>query len=191
MIYMSRSLIICLLSLITSGCVFTTEPYRLVKYHDLGNPDIIDTTGYSVKILPFDMSGPYKHKMIYRTDKNELSNSEYNRWVQSPEIMLTRYLKIAFGGTPADKRKEPEFTLSGTILSFEADMTEKKAVLTVEYEIIRSDSKKILQTACLSFSSDLSDTTPRTFADAMTKTSQKFAEKLNNELKTLTERVKN
>lgn len=184
---MPRSLIVCLSLLISSGCVFTTEPYRLVKYHDLGNPDIIDTNGYSVKILPFDMSGPYKHKMVYRTGKNELSSSEYNRWCQTPETMLTRYLKIAFG----DRRKGVVFTLSGTIFSFEANMTEKKAVLTVEYEITKTDTKEILQTDCLSFRSDLADTTPQTFADAMTEVSAKFAEKINNELKTFAERTEN
>ena len=130
--FMSIIAMLSLVVLFLGGCVFSKESFVPVKYYDIGNPDPAKFSKISLKPGVFTVTGPYKQEMVRRSEKNELVMEPYSKWAIAPDVMLKRYLKMAF----ADGGGEVEYAITGNILAFEADRQE--AVLTVEYRITSS-----------------------------------------------------
>ena len=130
--------------------------------------------------MKFSVDGPYKTKMFFRTTSNQLRFDDYNKWVQTPSIMLKRYLKLAFRSKPMQNHK-PQYSVELSILSFEADELTKHAVFIVEYKIINltSKNKKIF---VKSFSNKMEEINPENFVQAMSTISADFADKLKSEI---------
>lgn len=171
-------------AILLTGCVLTTEPYRLTKHHDLGIPKVQNPDGPNIEINKFKMNGPYLFKMVFRADDNQLKIDEYNKWAQVPEHMLTRYLKMAFSGN--DKTKKPKtFTISGTVLAFEGDHTSCNAILTVECQIQENGEKKRKVSFFETYLENMKTSKPTKLAPAMSENAKKFANRIKKEINNL------
>ena len=163
---------------LSAGCgVLITEPYTKTTVYDLGIPKLNNTTGIPIKINRFRMEGPYKSKMILRSRNNDLRVNDYKKWAQSPELMLTRYLKLALGSdSSGESRTSDTFSVSGTILVFEADEPSQMVSLVVDYAIKRSGVVRSLNFGRASFSTKITSVTSDSIASAMSKNAADFAD---------------
>ena len=179
-ITLMRMVLFFLMVIIFSSCVFSTNTFHPVRYYDLGVAEVINEGGPYVHFLKFSVNGPYKTKIVFRTTSNQLRFDDYNKWVQTPSVMLKRYLKLAFRSKPQDKR-ESQYSVEMSILSFEADELTKHAVLVVEYKIInlKNENKKIF---VKSLSRKMEDMNAEDFVQAMSKISADFADELKSEM---------
>ena len=127
--YFVRLGILFLLTLSVS-CLGPRE-YTATAYYDLGYADQQEVKLNIGSIL---QEGPYRSRMIFRISKSEVQQTEYQRWTQSPDLMLTHYLKTGFspGG---------EFSLEGEIIAFENDLSRKKAVFIFHYDLSKMSRK--------------------------------------------------
>lgn len=163
-----------------TGCVFTREKFTPVKYYDIGNPDPSKYSSVALRVGAFTVTGPYKQEMVFRTEKNELIKDQYNRWVQTPDVMLKRYLKMAFSEASARK----DCTITGNILSFEADLAGKEAVFVIEYRIASSSSTDTLLVEKTStFKVKYEGASPDSTAGAMATAVASFTEAVAGDLK--------
>ena len=177
---MARIAMIALAVLFLSGCVFTKEKFNPVRYYDIGNPESAKSP-ICLKVGAFTVTGPYKQDMIYRTDKNELIRDQYNKWALTPDILLRRYLKMSF---PGESSKESGLTISGNILSFEADVLKKEVLFTLEYRITAQpglNAAALEKTA--TFKAKLDDPSPEAYAMAMSHAVSDFIESMSLDLK--------
>jgi uncharacterized lipoprotein YmbA len=172
--FMFRIAMLSLVAFFLAGCVFTKETFVPVKYYDLGNPDPSKFPKISLKAGPFTVTGPYKQEMVYRTEKNELLKEQYNRWALAPDVMLNRYLKMAFTASAG----KPEYTITGNVLAFESDLSTKEAVLTVEYSITPSMPAKQSYEKTLTFRKKMDGTGAEAFAAAMAGAVKDFADSM-------------
>jgi hypothetical protein len=175
---MLRIVIISVAVLMLTGCVFTKEKFKPVRYFDIGNPEIAKSP-ICLKVGSFTVTGPYKQEMVYRTEKNELLKDQYNKWALTPDILLRRYLIIAY---PGDSSKELEITITGNILSFEADILKKEVLFTVEYRITASSNIATIEKIS-AFKAKFDDSSPEAFAQAMSHAVSDFTESLSLDLK--------
>lgn len=169
---------------LNSGCgVLSTEPYKQTSVYDLGIPKSINKATVPVTVGRFGAEGPYKSKMILRSLGNNLHFNDYAKWAQSPELMLKRYLKLAFGtASSAGSRTRGEFVVSGTILVFEADEPSRTVSLVVDYAIKRSGSFKQLDSGRASFSTRLTTVTSDSISVAMSENAAEFADLIMKEI---------
>lgn len=168
--------------LILTGCVFSTEPYRGVRHHDLGIPPVRNPDGPTVQINKFKINGPYIFKMVFRADNNELKINDYDKWAQVPEQMLGRYLKMTFSGK--DKTEPPEsFTVSGTILAFEGNRITRNAIMTIEYTIKKNQGKNRVKTFCETFTESMPEVNSSNLAAAMSKNAERLTDRIYEEIK--------
>ncbi|HCE42438.1 MAG TPA: hypothetical protein DET40_02690 [Lentisphaeria bacterium] len=173
--FIFRTAMLSIAVLFLAGCFFTKETFVPVKYYDIGNPDPSKFSKISLKAGAFTVTGPYKQEMVYRSEKNELIKEPYSRWAIAPDVMLRRYLKMAF----ADGKGKVEYTVTGNILAFEADLARKEAVLTVEYRITPSlpaNSAYVEKTS--TFRKKMDESEAEAFAGAMAGAVSDFAESI-------------
>lgn len=151
-------------AMLLTGCILTRESFTPVRYFDLGNPDPSKFSGLKMESGQFSVAGPYRQEMVFRTKDNELVKDSFNRWALTPDDMLSRYLRIAL----SDVKGKP-YSISGNILSFEADMTRKEAVLTVEYKIVApADGQNVVsEEKTCTFRSKMDGSSAEAFAAAM------------------------
>ena len=186
--YMDKTVVVVVVLaatvLLSVGCgVLSTEPYKKTTVYDLGIPKSTNKSGVPVTVSRFRTEGPYKSKMILRRLENNLHFNDYKKWAQSPELMLTRYLKLALGAAPSGKlRTLSGFSVSGTILVFEADEPSQTVSLVVDYAIKRSGAIKSLDSGRASFSTKLTTVTSDTIASAMSENAAKFADLILKEI---------
>ncbi len=177
---MLRIVFISVAVLMLTGCVFTKEKFKPVRYFDIGNPEIAKSP-ICLKVGSFTVTGPYKQEMVYRTEKNELLKDQYNKWALAPDILLRRYLIISYTG---ESLKESEITIAGNILSFEADILKKEVLFTVEYRISAKANSNIAPIEKIStFKAKFDDSSPEAFAGAMSRAVSDFTESLSLDLK--------
>ncbi|MFA7230121.1 MAG: ABC-type transport auxiliary lipoprotein family protein [Victivallaceae bacterium] len=167
-----------------SGCLFPQEPYKEVKYYDLQSPKITLPSDISVRIALFKAMESAKYKMVYRDAECQVLVDEYNKWIQPPEFLITRYLEAAFSHEASSLDKKTEFSISGTLYMFSLDLKDKTAALGVNYEIRRSvmGSEILLVKNSIVFRSQVKDENAAAFAMAMSQSAKKLAEALREEL---------
>lgn len=167
---------VCLIA----SCVFSPTSFKSVQYHDLGMPRIINEQGPYVKFDRFLMNGPYKNKMVFRGQNNQLVIDEYNKWAQTPESMLERYMDMAFRGK-ADSESIKAYSVKVTVMAFEAEINSKKAVLIVEYSIVeplQGKNKSFSKT----YNYPMKEMRPEDFSQAMANISGQFATQLKTDM---------
>lgn len=184
----------CLLSapagiiILLSGCLFgfSDQPYVAVKYYDLANPPQITLTQNQVKVLAFDSTEPAKYKMIYRGKNNEVILDDYNKWIQPPCLLLTRYLQSAFkqsGNPPQDS----VLLVSGNLFMFKIDLETNTASLGVNY-VIKGNPDNIIKPIFRSstvFSCKFKKEGPSYFVQAMSDCAKQLALAIEKDLKSI------
>lgn len=149
-----------------TGCIFFAEEYTPTSYYDIGR--LPEKSCSIAKISVIRTLGPYKTNMVFRKKNNQLFVDNYSKWMQSPEGLLRSYLLAALGGIE-DNMNAPLPNLSTDILTFEADCAGDKnyAVLSLKYDI-EFDKQGGKSGGVLTFRSEMKDSSPTAFAEAMT-----------------------
>lgn len=124
--------------LLCTGCsgLLSSPEYHEPKTYDLGIPEVRQALPFSLLIRPFTSDTSARYKMLFRKGER-LIPDEFARWSRTPSEMLTRYCRIAFSRSTdhaagRDGVPHPEFVLTGTVLSFETDVTAKISRLFVK-----------------------------------------------------------
>ena len=143
---MKKIFFVLLGTLFLTGCgMLSTQPYIQTYYYDIGSPSSeMDKKNWNLEIMSFDTSGPYQHKMVFRTGPNSIEFDEFNRWSMTPAIMLNRYLLMVYDcGDDARPEIVKKYSLKGEIVQLEADLPQKKVTLALRlllYETVSGDS---------------------------------------------------
>lgn len=173
---------------LSGGCgIFTKPSYTVTHNYDLKTPTALETSGFDVTILPFASDTAGRYKMVARSGV-ELYQDDYNRWTQTPSMLLTRYLRMAL---PEDhdvrKGTEPVYELSGVVLAFEADLKTSTAFLCVRYSIMNRKTGKMLRNGLARYHIPLNKKLPfpDAFALAMSEAAEKFVMELYSVMKQL------
>ena len=123
--YLFKSILL-FIAYMSCACLSPGE-FSPVNTYDLGLPE---PTGIKLNIGSIDQSGPYNSRMLYRVSPQKLEINEFERWIQSPDLILNSYLKKAY--TPSR-----EHTLEGEIISFENNLVTGNALLIFQYKITK------------------------------------------------------
>ncbi|MDD5697087.1 MAG: hypothetical protein PHH77_00570 [Victivallaceae bacterium] len=177
-----------LLPLAVTGCLFGfgQKPYVAVKYYDLATPPEIVLRNVQVTFMPFDSTEPVKYKMTYRNNNCEVVIDDYHKWIQTPCLLITRYLQGAFiqdGITP----ESPQFTIFGNVFMFRIDLQNNTVSLGVNY-VIKTASGNIIRTVFSNskiFSAKLENEGPDYFVAGLSKCAARLAFAINGDIKTI------
>jgi hypothetical protein len=121
-----------LLLLITTSCIF--RPYQQVDYYDIvTKPAEEASTQPNVDFPLVTVQGPFRTKMVFRITKHKIMFDEFNRWSQTPDSLLKRYMEQSFPKNPKNEKKP--FKVTVKILNIEGDRFNKKTVFSAEYTI--------------------------------------------------------
>ncbi|OGV51618.1 MAG: hypothetical protein A2017_08460 [Lentisphaerae bacterium GWF2_44_16] len=172
-----------LMLLSVAGCLLSSAPYRNVNYYDIGKPVPVSLEGIDLKVEPFVMDAPSMCKMLYRSEKCRIFVDDYNKWIQSPSLMLSVFVENAFNeNIKTDISGGLCFTLDGKITVFEIDMDSSESKLGVDYKILRTQDKKVLLQKSSIFSHKFDKISAEVFAAAMSVAASGFVEELKSEL---------
>jgi uncharacterized lipoprotein YmbA len=165
-----------------TGCLFREAPYNEVGYFDLSNPEKILPDGAVVKVNILKNIESGKYKMVYRNGESRVMVDEYNKWVQPPDLMLSRYLQAAFSNDKiaSEGSAKAEFEVSGAVFMFMIDLKSKKASLGVYYRITRNQSSseiEMLNNSCV-LTSNFEKENPADFAKSMSVCAELLAKRL-------------
>jgi len=178
------SLALCL----GQGCggILSSEPYHESKSYDLGVPAEVKAAAF-LQVEPFSSSSTCKFKMLYRTGSNELSIDEFDKWIQPPGQLLTKYVRLAFRTSPGDSfvAGGAKYRLYATILAFEADLDAGKASLGVRYELLDDSDPSARVERTVIFSQPLDGSDAQAVAAAMSKAAAAMVQAVKKDLDAL------
>lgn len=163
-----------LLTLINGGCGVFREPYMPTDYFDL--PQAKARGIVEIIVDTINNATAAKQRMLYRTDQGRVLVDEYNRWIQSPDQMLFRYLSAATPHTP-----EPnDWYLRAVLTAFSIDWVKSECVIGLNYELTshRSGGTDIMRSGKLRVSAPFSERTPEAYAAAFAICADKLADDL-------------
>jgi hypothetical protein len=164
-----------LLLVTLSSCIFA--PMHKVSTFDLGVPKTIALRGIRLYVMPFMNNTETAFQMLYRTGKFQVEKDAYNRWIKTPGILVTSYLRDSFR---CNKSTERDYILSGEIILFEINLEKKYTMLSVNYRI-KHKGKYIIKKEA-TFKQTFDKASPVYFAEAMSKAVSTFAEDIKAEL---------
>lgn len=183
-----------MLMFFATGCLWGLgqKPYIAVKYYDLATPPQIALKKVQIKVTPLDSTEPAKFKMVYRDSNYQMILDDYNKWIQPPPLLLTRYLQGAFKQNGITSNGS-ELTISGNIFMFRIDLQKDTVSLGINYVISSSidDTEKVVFTNSTVFSHKFEKQSPENFVKAMSEcagdlvaTIQKDIEKIKHHKQT-------
>jgi uncharacterized lipoprotein YmbA len=172
-----------------SGCMslFKQQPYVAVKYYDLDSPTPIELKNIQVEFLQFNSTEPVKYKMVYHNSNYEVVVDDYNKWIQPPSLLLTRYLQSSFQQHCISDPKVARLIISGNIFMYKIDLKNKKVFLGVSY-VIKSTSENILRTLARNssiFSCEIKQQNPQEFVSAMSKCAAQLTTAIDESIKNI------
>jgi uncharacterized lipoprotein YmbA len=170
-----------------SGCFFQSAPYQEVKYYDLNEPPKLSCSKVFVKFMLFKLTEPVKYKMVYNDKDCRVLVDDYNKWIQPPGFMLTRYLENAFSNLKTSEASKVEYLISGTIFKFRINLKTMQASLGASYKIKKQAEGKdqLLTMNSITFAAPIKVESPSGFAEAMSNCAAQFASELANQIKLL------
>jgi len=159
-----------------ASCIF--RAYKEINYFDItaSNMKLAEYSPY-IDITTVATQGPFRTKMVIRTGKHKVIFDEYNRWAQTPDAMLKRYLKQRFLQHPSDGSP---YKISIKILNFEADRFNHCTIFTVQYSI-KPPSGKASEFS-FSKATKSTDITAEVFSENMSNAFQELAEDIKKKV---------
>ena len=159
--------------LLQGGCVLTTNPHYESKAFDLAMPS--ETVQQSFfRLSAFQNETPSRNRMLYRNSDNRIIQDEYNTWVQPPELMLNRFMQIAYPVAPeAENHSLPDLRIR--ITAFEFNLATSEAILVVNYTLRNHQDRS---QGCLAAREKFTDFTPEAMSQAMSKAASKIGQDL-------------
>ena len=125
-----------------SGCSLLSPAINTVNYYDIDfKGEKPFETDYRFSFRNFQNISPARMNFLYTWENSVMELDQYNCWIQSPEVMLRRYMLAAVrSSNNADAR---QFDVALTIFEFKFDVVRKKAVLGINCVLRESaDNKK-------------------------------------------------
>ncbi len=158
-----------------TGCIFAPE--HKVSTFDLGIPKPLTPQNTRIYIMPFMNNTETAYQMVYRIGEYQIEKDPYNRWIKTPGIMITAFLRDAFRchGT-----QNYDYTVFGEVILFEINLQEKCVVLSTNYRI-KNKSNFLLKRE-VSFKEYFTEASPENFAKAMSKAAGMLAESIRDDL---------
>ncbi|MCF7791351.1 MAG: hypothetical protein K9M56_05060 [Victivallales bacterium] len=137
-----------------------------------------------IKVCRITADGVYGRKMYFTAPPNGVFFDSCNCWAQKPAVMLTNYFSIYLGSRMAPEGKviKVYYSLSGKILSFDANMKTKKAKLMIKLQL-ENNNGKILIDKIYTVQKRMKKLTASDFAQAMTEASRETASLFYQDLK--------
>ena len=139
-----------------------------------------------LRILPLQSTEPVKFKMVYCGTDCEMIVDDYNKWVQPPCLLLTRYLQGAFEqkGISAESA---ELSFSGNIFRFRIDLRNNTASLGVNY-VVKTSPNGVVRSVYRSssvFNCKFKKQGPKYFAAAMSDCARQLAIAIEKDVQAL------
>lgn len=160
------------LSILLSGCLFPASQ-SAINYYDLDTPQTAPSPEVRIIIEGFENLAGCSDKMRYRIDRNRQVFDEQNKWVQSPEEMLSRYLSASLTGNTSGK----SYRLRGKLEVFEIDLHNETVSMQCSFTIFQDGSDlKLSQTYRKTI--ELKKKSPQEFAEAFSATAAGLAEEI-------------
>ena len=174
-----------ILLFITTGCIWglNQQPYTAVKYYDLATPPQIVLKNIQVKFTPFESTEPANFKMVYRDADCQMIMDDYNKWIQPPQLLLTRYMQGAFKQNGITT-ESTALIISGNIFMFRIDLKKNTVSLGVNYVIKSSvdDSEKVVFQNSTTFTHKLKQQGPKYFVRAMSQCAKDLILTIKNDI---------
>ncbi|MBO5725390.1 MAG: hypothetical protein J6S58_11235 [Lentisphaeria bacterium] len=167
-------------SLAVTGCsctFFVPEKQLSTGAYDLEVPERIPMQ-IKVNVSNFSSIANERFRMSFRQNAVLFRSRDLKRWTQTPGLLLTKYLRLAFRDGEKDHPADPvkKIQLSGEVLSF--CTTDKEVELAVSY-ILRSKNRSVSKTVLLR--EKLENFSAETFARAMSKAAGRLAHRIAEE----------
>ena len=180
-----------ILSLCVTGCLFP-EPYKEIVFYDLSTIRLKMPEDLPVLVDMFQSNESTRSQMTYLTGENQVQVDSYNRWIQQPEYLITRYLQTAFSTNQPAIQESIGFRrsfingirISGSVFSMRIDLKRREALLGVSYTIRSvTDGQNIstLTKSCV-FTAKYHNEAPSDFAAAMSEAAEKLALQIQSEI---------
>lgn len=167
-----------------SGCTMVND-YHAVKYYDLQSPESYKLRDMEVQIEGFRNNTPNKQRMLFRTTSGEIVLDDYNKYVQTPDAMLLRYLITAFSNNQNSSKEDLYFNIYGRIFVFEFDVNTLEAICGVEYTIaVKEDSTHTeeISTRSAVYRAKAISAEPAVVARAMSRCVSQLADQIHTDL---------
>lgn len=183
----------CAVALMTGcGLLFESASYTPVNYYDIGRPQRHKTPPVAIKMGTVKCEGPENSRMAFRTSPTCVKFDEFNRWSQTPDRLVKRYLLLYLNDPAlADVDTEPTtiLTVDLKIICFECDLTSGRAVLIVDIAVKKASSDAIWS-GTYHEETELNGKTASAYSEAMSKAAQTVADKFSQKLLELAPRLK-
>ncbi len=154
------------------GCSLMSPPAQSsIEYYDLVRPEKIDSV--PIEVEQFASFSGERQRMAHRKDETVIKSSDFNKWIQSPGSMLTRYLRITFRNETGDsilKNTDP-VTVRGEVLIFEVN--NGFAELGVRYQM---RYRKVSLSKTVLIKEKLERRGAEAFARAMSRAANRFSQ---------------
>lgn len=178
-----------LLVLGQTGCLFWGKSFQPTSHYDLDPAKTsLESAGFRVEFSEFTTTEPIRFKMVYRDRQCRLLVDSYNKWIQPPGAMLSRYLRVVFRDHNAVVAEGTlSYRIAGDIFMFQIDIERKQVNLGVDYSISEGSASgflPLLQRSAF-FSEPFTESTPSEFAAAMSRCAARFAAQLDQELRSI------
>lgn len=182
-------------SFFMTGCLFPAQSYNEVAYYDLSTIRLDMSENPPILVDLFQSAESLRANMTYLTNENRVLVDSYNRWIQQPEYLVTRYLRTAFSTNQPSIQEAASFRralpngirISGSVFSMRIDLKRREALLGVNY-LIRlvadGENALTLSNSCV-FSARYHNESPTDFAAAMSEAAEKLALQIQNEIHVL------
>lgn len=170
-----------------TGCMGARQDYP-VQYFSLDtSPDVEESSvkiPASLWIQDFTSSPRFNPALLYTVNKYEIRFQDSNRWVERPEVMVTKlfahtysqsmaFESVTFGGIP----KPADYTLEGYIIAFDQarDETGWTANYSVRLTLSKTIERTVIWSETLSYSRTVQEPDPYYHADAISKAAAESA----------------
>ncbi len=188
-----------ILPVLMTGCLFPSGNYNEVVYYDLSTIRLAMPDNLPVVVEIFQSSESSRSQMTYLTSDNRLQLDSYNRWVQQPEYIITRFLQTAFSNNQpsiqtstsaavAGRRAMADgYRISGTVFTMRIDLKRREAILGVNYlirSIVDGASAATLSNSSV-YTAKYRNESPADFAAAMSEAAEKMAMQIQSEISQL------
>lgn len=163
------------------GCSLLLPDVKNVNYYDL---NYSGKERYKVKcrfeMRNFHNISPARLNLMYSKKDSVIEIDQYNYWVQSPEIMLRRFLLNAI--EPVSDANEKFLDASLTVFDFKFDTAAKEAVLGVHL-VLKDKEREAKFEKNYIFRVPVSNSDREAYVAAMNKCAEKFVIQTINDIK--------
>jgi hypothetical protein len=116
--------------------------------------------------------------MVFRIARHKVIFDEFNRWSQTPDSLLRRFLEQCFPKNPENSKKPYKVTVD--ILNIEGDRFNKRTVFTADYTIKAPDGT--VREYSFSKEQKAENLTPEVFADNIASAFSELSESIRKNI---------